>query len=254
MAEQTQQIAANLPRSSDGVAFRRFDDARLAVFACGAATVAVAAAAQPALPAALSLVGYAGFATGLLICAARAGTLIGFGAANTVTCFRAGLAALLFGTIAAPGLILDVWWPFVLATVALLLDGVDGRIARARGAASRFGALFDQETDAALILILTALLAGSGKIGSWILAAGLLRYALLLAGRVWPRLAAPLPKSRRRSAICALTGAALAVCLAPAVDATLGHAIAAAALSALTLSFAADLIWLLATAPKRPHR
>ena len=37
----------------------------------------------------------------------------------------------------------------------LILDGVDGRVARARGEVSAFGARFDMETDALLLLCLS---------------------------------------------------------------------------------------------------
>ena len=45
--------------------------------------------------------------------------------------------------------------------------------------ASSFGARFDMETDALLILVLAALVWQHGKAGPWILAAGLMRYAFV---------------------------------------------------------------------------
>jgi len=80
-----------------------------------------------------------------------------------------------------------------------------------------------------------------------------MRYLLLLAGRFWPALAAPLPKSRLRSAVCGALVAALAVCLLPVVDGAVAGAVGGGALLALTLSFGRDLIWLLQAAPGRKH-
>src|SRR5690606_41330950 len=43
----------------------------------------------------------------------------------------------------------------LLATVGLVLDGVDGRVARRTGTSSPRGARFDMEVDAFLILVLS---------------------------------------------------------------------------------------------------
>ena len=57
-----------------------------------------------------------------------------------------------------------------LATVALVLDGVDGRVARRTGTVSAFGARFDMEVDAFLILVLSVCVAA--QVGWWVLAIG----------------------------------------------------------------------------------
>ena len=66
--------------------------------------------------------------------------------------------------------------------VALVLDWVDGQVARRTGTVTAFGARFDMEVDAFLILVLSVYVAGS--FGPWVLAIGLARYALLAAERV----------------------------------------------------------------------
>src|SRR5262245_31993877 len=80
-----------------------------------------------------------------------------FGAANSVTLVRAALAVLLAALLgAAPSVALG--WAIVgLGTAAVALDGVDGALARGRGESAAFGARFDMETDALLILVLAAL-------------------------------------------------------------------------------------------------
>ena len=67
------------------------------------------------------------------------------------------------------------WLVGVLVTVALLTDLVDGRLARATGTTSELGARLDQEADALLILVLSAIVAAD--LGWWVLGIGLARYA-----------------------------------------------------------------------------
>ena len=80
------------------------------------------------------------------------------------------------------------------ALLAWVLDGVDGWLARKRNQATEFGALFDQETDAALVLLLCVSLMVTRGFGPWVLIAGLLRY-VLVAARAFARG----PISERRS-------------------------------------------------------
>jgi len=102
-----------------------------------------------------------------------------FGLANLITGLRAGLALLL----ALPRSSLPPTTTAALATAILVLDGVDGPVARRRGDASAFGAHFDMETDALFVLMVTLRLWLQGGYGAWVLTAGLLRYAYVLA--VW---------------------------------------------------------------------
>src|SRR5699024_6459898 len=106
---------------------------------------------------------------------------------------RGAIACLLAGlVIVAPHAPTPVLWTATAAGfVALSLDGLDGLLARRRGEASRFGAGFDMETDALVILLLSILMYRLDRAGAWVLAIGLMRYAFVAAGWVWPRLAAP---------------------------------------------------------------
>ena len=127
---------------------------------------------------------------------------------------------------------------------ALALDGVDGWAARREGLASAFGARFDMEVDAFLVLALAAIAFSLGKAGPWVLAIGLMRYAFVLAGMLWPVLAAPLPRSRRRCGICVVVVAVLGLLLAPPVAPPVSTGLAALALALVAGSFATDLWWL----------
>ena len=171
----------------------------------------------------------------------------GLGAANRITLGRAVLA-LPVGALALTADMLGAtgyWWIIALSTVAMLLDGLDGRIARATGTETLFGARFDMELDAALIMILSLLVWMTGKVGAWVLLVGLMRYAFVAAAAVWPALRADLPDSFRRKAVCVLQGVALLVALGPIISPSLATLVAGAGLSALTYSFAVDVHFLL---------
>lgn len=165
-----------------------------------------------------------------------------FGEANQATLLRAGLVCLIGSTLIASGQQPDIDWYLVgLIATALALDAVDGFLARRFKLASAFGARFDMEIDALLLLILSLLVWQTGQAGIWVLAIGLMRYAFVAASWACPRLAAPLQPSMRRKTICALQGIALLTCLLPPLDHTRASAIALLALLALSVSFGLDI-------------
>lgn len=165
-----------------------------------------------------------------------------FGEANQVTLLRSGLVCLIGSTLLVGGQEPSVGWHLSgLIAVALLLDGVDGYLARRLDLASNFGARFDMEIDALLLLILSLLVWQTGQAGAWVLMIGLMRYAFVGASWLYPRLAAPLRPSFRRKTVCALQGIALFACLLPSLEQTVTSAIALAALVALVFSFGLDI-------------
>lgn len=169
----------------------------------------------------------------------------GLGPANRVTLARGVLVALLAGTLADPGLLAARGeWLFAVALIALVLDGVDGWVARRTGSASALGARFDMELDAAFILVLCLALLQLDRVGPWVLAIGVMRYAFVAAGWRWPWLAAPLPERRRRKAVCVWQVAALMLALPPAMPGLIATWLAATALAGLAASFAVDVRWL----------
>lgn len=194
--------------------------------------------------------GTAGYLLLALLVAARAPTRDTprrrLGAANRVTLVRAWLCCVLLmlalGAAWAPA---AQWTMIVLATVALSLDGVDGALARRLGQQSRFGARFDMETDAAVLMVLCLAVWLSGKLGPWVLAIGAMRYGFVAAGRVWPALRADLPGSLARRVVCVVQGIALCVALGPIIPRWLAATVVAIALALLAWSFARDSAWLL---------
>ena len=172
----------------------------------------------------------------------------GLGAANRVTLGRAMLALPIAALVAQPAIhhAGGHWWIIGLSTAAMVTDGFDGWAARRTGTATPFGARFDMELDAALVLALSLLVALSGRVGAWIVAAGALRYGFVAAGWLYPPLAAPLPPSRRRQTTCVVQGAALLVALGPIVPPPAARAAAFLGLAVLVYSFGVDVRWLLA--------
>jgi phosphatidylglycerophosphate synthase len=170
-----------------------------------------------------------------------------WGAANRITLLRGGLIALVGGALPLADRLGDAqaWAVAVIAITALALDGVDGWVARRRGLASPYGARFDMELDALLILLLCLLLHISGEAGLWVLGLGLLRPLFILAGRLWPVLAAPLPPSQRRRLICVVQVATLAAAATPWIESPLTSVATGAAFALLLFSFAVDTVWLI---------
>jgi phosphatidylglycerophosphate synthase len=223
------------------------------------ALLAIASAGRAGTTAALAAAGvYATVAVLVLQAVAAPDAPSRFGSANVVTLLRTGIAALVMGLalealgtgsglLANPGEIGDLWaWAVpVGVVVALILDGIDGWLARRGRIASAFGARFDMEADALLVLGLALAVWASGRAGPWVLIAGALRYVFLLSAVIWPTLAAPLPPSFRRKAICVAIGVALVVGLVPAVPATTAGVLVCAGVLAVAYSFALDTVWLI---------
>ena len=132
----------------------------------------------------------------------------------------------------------------VAALLALVLDGVDGWVARRTRMATAYGKQLDINFDTVLMGILAVLAWQDGKAGAWVLAIGLARYGFVAAGWVWPMLNAELPFSQRRRVICVVQIAVLLACILPVIQPPLSSLAAAAALGLLLFSFAVDTLWL----------
>ncbi|MFF5012645.1 CDP-alcohol phosphatidyltransferase family protein [Streptomyces sp. NPDC001165] len=169
--------------------------------------------------------------------------LSSFGPANRVTLGRAtlvgGVTALVADSFeSAPPVTLLV----ALTAVALLLDGVDGKVARRTGTSSALGARFDMEVDAFLILVLSVYV--SMQFGPWVLLIGGMRYGFVAAARVAPWLNAPLPPSFARKTVAALQGICLLLAGAELLPQAANLAVVLLALGSLVWSFGRDVLWL----------
>jgi phosphatidylglycerophosphate synthase len=193
--------------------------------------------------------GVAGWAVGLALALvgdlvlgaalARAGRSA-LGPADRVTLTRASMVCGV-GALVAEGTP-PVTLLVPLAAVALALDAVDGRVARATGTTSRLGARFDMEVDAVLILLLSVYVAGS--VGPWVLTAGVARYVLWLAARLLPWLRRESPPRFWGKVVAALQGVVLTVAAADVLPRPLTVLLLVAALVLLAESFGRQVLWL----------
>ncbi len=170
-----------------------------------------------------------------------------FGVANALTLLRLIATCLLAGftveaIIGVPPTDDTAWKLFALCAGALILDGLDGFAARRLGLTSAFGARFDMEVDAFLILVLSVMALALGKAGVWVLLSGLLRYAYVAAGAVWPVFTRPLAPALRRKVIAVIQGCTLAALLMPVMQPPVSAIAAAGALLLLIYSFGADIL------------
>ncbi len=129
-----------------------------------------------------------------------------------------------------------------LATFALVLDAVDGWVARRTRTAARLGAQFDAEVDAFLILTLSIYVARSA--GAWVLAIGAARYAFLAAGWALPWMRESLPPRYWRKFVAATQGIVLTVAAAGILSPAVTEGALVVALVLLAESFGRDVWWL----------
>jgi phosphatidylglycerophosphate synthase len=126
-------------------------------------------------------------------------------------CFLAGFTLqALAGGLAKNGVLAMI----IMGTLCLMLDGVDGRVARARGEATAFGARFDVETDAAMLIVLSIAVAALGIAGWWVLAIGAMRYGYVATSLVVPALRTSLPYHYSGKVIAVVQAVALLAALA----------------------------------------
>jgi phosphatidylglycerophosphate synthase len=132
---------------------------------------------------------------------------------------------------------------FVGITVAaLILDAVDGQVARRTGTVTGFGARFDMEVDAFLILVLCVYVAQS--LGLWVLAIGAMRYIFVAASWVLRWMRKTLPPRFWRKVVAATEGIVLAVAAADVLPPVVAVAAGLASLGLLVESFGRDVVWL----------
>jgi phosphatidylglycerophosphate synthase len=167
-----------------------------------------------------------------------------FGLANLITTIRAFLVALVAAAIGEPPSARLAAAAVAVSALVTLLDGVDGWAARRSHSSTAFGARFDMEIDALLILVLAILVWQHGKAGPWVVLSGLLRYLFVAGGWMLPWLRRPLEYSRRRQAVCVVQIGGLMLALTPLIAWPISAALAAIALIALCYSFTVDTLWL----------
>jgi phosphatidylglycerophosphate synthase len=166
-----------------------------------------------------------------------------FGPADLVTLARAtlscGVAALVAEAFVRDSAVRST---AALAAIALVLDTVDGLVARRTRTASGFGARLDGEADAFLMLVVSVYVARST--GAWVMAIGVVRYVFAIAGWVLPWMRAQLPPRYWRKVVTAISGIALTLTAADIAAPAVTYAALAFVLILLIESFGRDVWWL----------
>ncbi|WP_238173364.1 CDP-alcohol phosphatidyltransferase family protein [Kribbella speibonae] len=204
--------------------------------------------------------GVAGWATGVTCGAGLSALTVrsmahhrrdGLGPADRVTLARAvlacGVAAL---TADSFGGRTPVALFVTLSTIALILDGVDGRIARRTGTVSAFGARFDMEVDSFLVLVLSVYVAPT--MGWWVITFGAARYVFVAASWAVPWLRGSLPPRYWAKVVAAIVGIALTVAAARILPDAMTTVMLLIALGLLAESFGRHTwgLWRLAGSPR----
>jgi phosphatidylglycerophosphate synthase len=177
----------------------------------------------------------------------------GMGPAGGVTLARAML------NCAVAALTADSFWRPIsvttlvgLAVVALLLDGVDGQVARRTGTVTALGARFDMEVDAFLILVLSVYVARST--GPWVLVIGAARYLFVAAAWLLPWLRETAPPRYWGKVVAATQGVVLTVSAADILPHRVVVVALVGALALLVESFGREALWLWQHRPVESRR
>jgi phosphatidylglycerophosphate synthase len=165
------------------------------------------------------------------------------GPANAATATRSTLVGIITSLVAT-SFTQPIPVPLLVGVtvVALLLDAVDGWLARRFASESELGARFDMEVDAFLMLVLSVFVARD--IGWWVLSIGLMRYAFVAVGWVIPWMNVTLPPRYWRKVVTAVAGIALALAASGWLPVTVNAVAVGVALLLLVESFGRDVIWL----------
>jgi CDP-diacylglycerol--glycerol-3-phosphate 3-phosphatidyltransferase len=141
------------------------------------------------------------------------------GLPNQLTIIRGFLIAITTGLILVPNrAALIAWLPGIFYLCAVLMDGIDGILARTTGNVTVLGEFLDMEMDSLTVLVGSLAVFLSGKADGWILLVGTARY--LYVGGQWllkrsRRPLLPLAKKSSRRALAGLMMGFLAAAMFP---------------------------------------
>lgn len=194
----------------------------------------------------ITAAGVVGWVTGglfvLILCVLVFRKVERLGPADWVTMTRALLVGAVTALVAESYVqAVPVAVMIAIASVALVLDLVDGKVARRTGTATEFGARFDMEVDAFLIMALSVYV--SRSLGWWVLAIGAMRYAYVAAGWVLPWLRRPAPPRYWCKVVAAIEGVVLTVAASELLPWIVNLVAVACSLALLIESFGRDTVW-----------
>lgn len=163
--------------------------------------------------------------------------------ADCVTAVRALLCVALFSSFA-----LDpraAWWKVGLALAIILLDRVDGMLARRHGPTAR-GAVFDMESDAFFLVTLCGIAHLYLGVGAWVFVIGALRPIYVCVWAALARVAEPGSPNRKGSLRGRLIHVALVIALiwdlTPGIPLAARNAVTVVAVGLICYSYAVDLV------------
>lgn len=163
--------------------------------------------------------------------------------ADRVTGARVLLCVLMFASFA-----LDpqpAWWKVAVAALILVLDGVDGALARRTGPTER-GAVFDMESDAFYLLTMCGIAHVYLGVTAWVFILGVMRplYVCIWAAlRLFVAPRSPNRKGSQRSRVIHLALVlSMLVALAPWFSLEVKHVVAGIAVALICYSYLADII------------
>ena len=171
----------------------------------------------------------------------RSSTIAVMGMANRITLVRGVLIGWIAAFSASTGSHEQMLWVAGVASLALVMDGLDGLVARATQGESAYGAQLDMEYDAMLMVILSWLAVQWGQAGAWVLFCGLARYVWIAVQLAVSWFRRALPDSFRRKTACVVGIVGLIMAIAPIPGPKLW---AATATATLAVSFWIDATWL----------
>jgi len=166
------------------------------------------------------------------------------GLANQLTVFRGLLICLLVGFLflRAPDGAL-AWAPCLIFSTALIMDGLDGFLARLRRETSAFGAFLDLDLDALGTLVGILVAVHYARLPDWYILAGIAYY--LFSGGKWWRaerglVLRPLPASRYRRLVAGAQSVFIAVALLPVTTLSISGTTAALVIVPVLAGFLRD--------------
>ena len=132
----------------------------------------------------------------------------------------------------------------ILAISALILDGLDGFVARKYNHVTKFGEIIDQESDNFLMLVLSISLYLNREVGIYIFLIPSYRYLFIFSMKRYDWLKIELPISQFRKFACAVTILLMIIAQDIYFSPENTTFLVILSLFIITFSFAKDIIWL----------
>ena len=175
-----------------------------------------------------------------------------FGPANRISLARGIIISLMAGLVLnMPSEALAGWVVFAMTITALILDGLDGAVARRTGMASPLGARLDGELDGLMTLVLCLLIYFSDRADAIVLLSGALHYVFLGASRLGMLPDVDLPQSFRRQCLGVCSVFLLVLCCVPLIGQSASIVLAGTSAALLLISFSIDFIFVLSNRKQR---